>query len=78
MHFSLVILIETSILKFASNVMSIGGFIIFQLAVQSGFGGASSTAKASWMVDITEQWLKECGTVKIYLKLLRRIGRVAS
>ena len=48
--------------------MSIGVFFMFQLAVQSGFGGASSTAKASWMVDITEQWLKECGTGQnIYL-----------
>jgi len=42
----------------------------FQLAVQSGFGGQCSTAKALWMVDITEQWLVENGKYHIILTVL--------
>ncbi|KAI0230958.1 Pre-rRNA-processing protein TSR2-like [Lamellibrachia satsuma] len=37
-----------------------------QLAVQNGFGGQSSTAKALWMVDVTEQWLSENGDIEPY------------
>ena len=33
--------------------------ILFQLAVQHGFGGADSEGKARWLVDALVQWFQE-------------------
>ena len=36
-------------------------FPFYQLAVQHGFGGVHSAAKAEWMVDAVSQWFQENG-----------------
>ncbi|XP_078678858.1 pre-rRNA-processing protein TSR2 homolog [Branchiostoma floridae x Branchiostoma belcheri] len=45
---------------FRDSVKSLlDGWTVLQLAVQHGFGGVHSTAKAQWMVEAVTQWFQE-------------------
>ncbi|CAH3046280.1 unnamed protein product [Pocillopora meandrina] len=57
---------ENSDILLGSVQFVLSNWSVLQVAVENGFGGADTTEKAKWMVDVVNQVLRDNNTIENY------------